>query len=118
MSPFKLGQSIVLGLFALMNLAGGGIPAFSPDGVAGTIAGLGLGTSADRTFFLFALIWVGLVAVHEVRGPGSARASGSGVRRARAGHSDRDQRDRRPCHRRYCSEPSPPGGVRPQHPGR
>lgn len=50
MSPFKLGPSIVLGLFALMNLTGGGIPAFSPDGGAGTIPGLDLGTSADRIF--------------------------------------------------------------------
>ena len=53
MSPFKLGPSIVLLLFALMKLAGGGIPAFSPDGVAGTIAGLDLGTSADRIFSRF-----------------------------------------------------------------
>jgi hypothetical protein len=40
MNPLKLAPSIVLGLFALMNLARGGVHAFSPDGGAGTIAGL------------------------------------------------------------------------------
>jgi len=50
-----------------VNWAGDGLPHFSRAGVAGTMEGLDLGRSADRTFFLFALIWVGLVAVHEVR---------------------------------------------------
>lgn len=72
MNPYKLGPSIVLGLFTLMNLARCGIHAISPDRRAGTIAGLDLSTSADRIIPLFALIGVNqigvrLVAVHENR---------------------------------------------------
>jgi hypothetical protein len=63
MNPFKLGPSIVLGLFALMNLARGGVHAFSPDGGAGTIAGLDLSTSADTIIPLFALIGVNQIGV-------------------------------------------------------
>lgn len=63
MNAFKLGPSIVLGLFALMNLARGGVHVFSPDGGAGTIAGLDLSTSADTIIPLFALIGVNQMGV-------------------------------------------------------
>lgn len=63
MNPVKLGPTIVLGLFALMNLARGGVHAFSPDGGAGTIAGLDLSTSADTIIPLFALIGVNQIGV-------------------------------------------------------
>lgn len=63
MNPFKLVPPIILGLFALMNLARGGIHAFSPDGGAGTIAGLDLSTSADTIIPLFALIGVNQIGV-------------------------------------------------------
>jgi len=63
MNPLKLGPSIVLGLFALMNLARGGVHAFSPDGGAGTIAGLDLTTSADTIIPLFALIGVNQIVI-------------------------------------------------------
>ena len=63
MNAFKLGPSIVLGLFALMNLARGGVHVFSPDGGAGTIAGLDLSASADTIIPLFALIGVNQVGV-------------------------------------------------------
>lgn len=63
MKPLKLGPSIVLGLFALMNLARGGVHAFSPDGGAGTIAGLDLSTSANTIIPLFALIGVNQIVI-------------------------------------------------------
>lgn len=63
MNPFKLGPLIVLGLFALMNLARGGVHVLSPDGGAGTIAGLDLSASADTIIPLFALIGVNQVGV-------------------------------------------------------
>ena len=63
MKPIKSGLTIVLGLFALMNLARGGVHVFSPDGGAGTIAGLDLSTSASTIIPLFALIGVNQIAV-------------------------------------------------------
>jgi hypothetical protein len=63
MNPIKSGLTIVLGLFALMNLARGGVHVFSPDGGAGTIAGLDLSTSASTIIPLFALIGVNQIAV-------------------------------------------------------
>jgi hypothetical protein len=63
MNPMKLGPAIVLGFFALMNLARGGVHAFSPDGGAGTIAGLDLTTSAATIIPLFALIGVNQIVI-------------------------------------------------------
>lgn len=46
----------VLGLFAAINLVRGGIHSFSPDGGAGSIAGLDLSADAATIIALFATI--------------------------------------------------------------
>ena len=63
MTLSKLGPAAVLLLFALMNVARGGLHVFSPDGGAGTIAGLDLSTSADTIIPLFALIGVNQIGL-------------------------------------------------------
>jgi hypothetical protein len=54
---------IVVGKLLPLNLARGGIHVFSPDGGAGSIAGLDLSTSAATIIPLFALIGVNQIAV-------------------------------------------------------
>lgn len=62
MTRLKIMSSLVLGLFALMNLARGGVHVFSSDGGAGSIAGLDLSTSSATIVPLFALIGVSQIS--------------------------------------------------------